>query len=209
MTIDYYNQNANAFVESTLNVDMQALYSPFCSRLQEGALILDGGCGSGRDSKAFIAMGYTVEAMDASLEMVKHASTYTGIHVEHKTFQEIDETEKYDGIWTCASLLHVARKELPTVIKKLTRSLKNGGTWYLSFKYGNTERSKGGRDFTDMDETTVAQLLNPFKELKVVELWHTEDARPSRDEKWLNLIVQKIECGVRAHTRSDTVDCTA
>ena len=191
MTIEYYNQNAQSFVDSTLYVDMQTLYKPFVSLLPQNALILDAGCGSGRDSKAFLDMGFQVEAMDASKEMVKHATSYTGLKVQNKTFQDIHEQEKYDAIWTCASLLHVPQSELTTVISKLSDALKSNGIWYLSFKYGNTERVKDGRTFTDMDERSIETLLSHQPDLRLVDIWITQDARPERDERWLNLITKK------------------
>ncbi|MGL6177499.1 MAG: class I SAM-dependent methyltransferase [Vibrionaceae bacterium] len=195
MTIDYYNQNAQSFIDSTLHVDMQDLYEPFVALLPKNALILDAGCGCGRDSKAFLAMGFQVEAMDASKEMAKHASSYTGLKVQHQTFQEIHETNKYDAIWACASLLHVPKAELPTVMAKFSAALKHDGIWYLSFKYGNKEREKDGRAFTDMDEKTIKMLLSRQANLTLVAIWITDDARPERKEKWLNIIVKKLGTG--------------
>ncbi|NLS13963.1 class I SAM-dependent methyltransferase [Vibrio sp. SM6] len=195
MTIEYYNQNAQNFVNGTLNVAMDSLYAPFVKLLPKQALILDAGCGSGRDTKAFLSMGFKVEAIDASKEMVKHATSYTGIDVQHKTFQEINATEKYDAIWACASLLHVPRSGLLGVFTKLAASLKAGGVWYLSFKYGNTERVKDGRTFNDMDEKAIELTLSHMPNLKLVEMWTTEDARPERDERWLNIIVKKHKTG--------------
>lgn len=195
MTIDYYNQNAQSFIYSTLHVDMQGLYKPFVALLPKNALILDAGCGCGRDSKAFLAMGFQVEAMDASKEMVIHASSYTGLNVQHQTFQEINESNKYDAIWACASLLHVPKAELSTVMAKFSAALKYDGIWYLSFKYGNKERVKDGRAFTDMDEKTIETLLSCQANLTLAAIWITDDARPERDEKWLNIIVKKQKTG--------------
>ncbi len=195
MTIEYYNQNAQNFVDGTLNVDMSSLYAPFVELLPKQALILDAGCGSGRDTKAFLDMGFQVEAIDASEEMVKHATSYSGIDVQQKTFQEVVELEKYDAIWACASLLHVSHSELLGVFNKLAESLKTGGVWYFSFKYGSEERIKDRRCFTDMDENAINSLLSLMPSLTLVDMWTTEDARPERDEIWLNLIVKKLKTG--------------
>ncbi|HCG7752843.1 TPA: class I SAM-dependent methyltransferase [Vibrio parahaemolyticus] len=191
MTIEYYDQNAQSFVAGTIDVNMEELYSHFVSLLPTQALILDAGCGSGRDTKAFLDMGYSVEAIDASLAMVNHATSYTGIQVIKKTFQEMGEKEKYDAIWACASLLHVPKNELFDVFTKLTTALKVGGIWYFSFKYGSEERQKDGRSFTDMNEESIQLLLSKLGSLVNLKTWLTEDARPDRKEKWLNVIVQK------------------
>ncbi|MFI3245820.1 MAG: class I SAM-dependent methyltransferase [Ferrimonas sp.] len=193
MTIQYYNDNAQIFVDGTVNVDMESLYSPFVKLLPDNALILDAGCGSGRDTKAFLSMGFDVEAIDASEEMVRHATAYAGINVKHQAFQDIDAPDSYDAIWACASLLHVPQEQLLTVFSRLEKTLKAGGVWYFSFKYGNEERVKDGRTFTDMNEESISILLSQLSTLAEESVWLTLDARPDRDEKWLNVIVRKAK----------------
>lgn len=204
MTIEYYNQNAQSFVDGTLNVDMDSLYTPFVELLPKQALILDAGCGSGRDTKAFLDMGYSVEAFDASLAMVNHATSYTGINVEKRTFHQVEANKKYDAIWACASLLHVPRNELLDVFTKLSVALKAGGIWYFSFKYGSEDRHKGGRSFTDMDEPSIQLLLDKLDNLVVINTWLTVDARPDREEKWLNVMVRKVD---KPHSHTPTKSC--
>jgi 2-polyprenyl-3-methyl-5-hydroxy-6-metoxy-1,4-benzoquinol methylase len=62
---DYYDDHADQFVRGTLAVDMAELYKPFLEHVPAGGRILDAGCGSGRDTRAFLAQGYEVVAMDA------------------------------------------------------------------------------------------------------------------------------------------------
>ncbi|EMM7534595.1 MULTISPECIES: class I SAM-dependent methyltransferase [Citrobacter] len=191
MTLEYYQRNAQDFFSSTVNVDMESLYQPFLRYIPEGGRILDAGCGSGRDSKAFLEKGYLVEAFDASSEMVSLASQHAGLHVKQMTFNDIEDVVHYDGIWCCASLLHVSAEELPGVMRKLARALKKAGTWYISFKYGETERVKDGRHFTDLTEQRLEKLISPLTDIVLVNSWKTIDKRPDRDEKWLNALLQK------------------
>ena len=65
-TIAYYNDNAEGFFLETAGVDMSDLHRRFLMAIPAGGLILDAGCGSGRDSKAFLAQKYRVRAFDAS-----------------------------------------------------------------------------------------------------------------------------------------------
>ncbi|WP_448218382.1 class I SAM-dependent methyltransferase [Endozoicomonas sp. 2B-B] len=192
MTIDFYNINADRFYTSTVDVDMSHLYGRFTEYLPSNALILDAGCGSGRDSRAFLSMGYRVKAFDASLEMVKRAKEHTGLDVQCLSFEQFQTTEKYNGIWSCASLLHIPINELPAIMKRLEGMLAADGVWYLSFKYGAEQREKDGRHFTDINERILTGLLAPLRSLEVVSTWVTEDARPDRDEKWLNAITKKL-----------------
>lgn len=70
-TIDYYNINAKKFVNHTVNVEFTNIQNKFISKLHSGAMILDFGCGSGRDTKYFISRGYQVDAIDGSKELAK------------------------------------------------------------------------------------------------------------------------------------------
>lgn len=191
MTIDFYNRNAQEYFEDTANVDMSELYDVFVLLVEQGGRILDAGCGSGRDSKAFSQMGFEVDAFDASFEMVKLAASYTGLNVKQQSFESLNEVNAYDGIWACASLLHVPERKLDQVIKNFSTALKFNGVWYMSFKYGDCEREKDDRVFTDLNEDRVKSLLARRPELKCIRCWITVDKRPLRDERWLNLIVLK------------------
>ncbi|QIK12352.1 class I SAM-dependent methyltransferase [Leclercia sp. 29361] len=191
MTLKYYQDNAQTFFDGTVNVDMSSLYETFTKHLAPGARVLDAGCGSGRDAKAFLGMGYQVEAFDASPAMVELAREHTGLPVQLMTFADVDWKEEFDGIWCCASLLHVPAVELPGVMRRLADALKPGGVWYVSFKYGDGEREVDGRWFTDMDEKGLRVQLGAVEKIEIAELWLTQDKRPQRDEIWLNAILSK------------------
>ena len=153
--------------------------------------ILDAGCGSGRDSKAFRELGYRVVAFDASEEICKYASEYLGQAVECRRFEDVAETDCYDGIWASASLLHVRKKELPEVFDKLRGALKVNGILYASFKYGDGERMRGERSFSDFTEEQAKALFekNGFA---ILEFALTGDVREGRaEEKWVNLVGRK------------------
>ena len=191
MTLEYYQHYADDFFSSTVNVDMGSLYTPFLEHVPKGGWILDAGCGSGRDSKAFLQQGYQVEAFDATAEMAKLASQHTGLSVKQMTFSDVDAVNRYDGIWCCASLLHVSAAELPDAMAKLALALKPEGIWYVSFKYGDGERVKDGRYFTDLNEQGLNALLAGLAGITPVGHWITEDKRPERSEMWLNALLQK------------------
>lgn len=191
-TLDYYNQNADAFVAGTISVDFKQKQDKFIGRLQAGDYILDFGCGSGRDTKYFLEVGMKVDATDGSEELCKIASKYTDIKVRQMLFQELDEYEKYDGIWACSSILHLPKDELKQVLIKMAAALNAGGIIYTSFKYGNYEGERNGRYFTDFTIDSFADFIQDVKHLKLIECWITGDVRHGRgEEKWLNLILQK------------------
>ena len=192
-TLDYYNRNADAFVEGSVAADMSRHYSEFLKFLPAGAAILDLGCGSGRDTRYFSSLGYTMTAVDGSRELCRKASEYTGIDVCCLTFDALDYEEQFDGIWACASLLHVPKAEMAAVLDRVSRALRPGGILYASYKYGTAEREKDGRFFSDYTEKDLPALFGAHNGFRVLTSWSNEDVRPDRNEKWLNVIAKKID----------------
>ena len=193
-TIEYYNQNADMFAQGTRLVDFTVVQERFAKMLPAGSRILDFGCGSGRDTKYFLEKGYRVEATDGSSELCKLASVFAGIEVKEMLFQDLDVSGKYEGIWACSSILHLSKKELLPVIRKMCDALKDNGVIYTSFKYGDFEGERNGRYFTDFTEATFDKFIKVIQELTIEEEWITSDVRPGRgEEKWLNLILRKIQ----------------
>jgi len=119
-TIAYYNQHAAEYFSETVQVDLGEQRDVFLSVLPSCGQIMDLGCGSGRDSRYFLEKGFAVDALDASEELCKMAQQYTGITVQCCTIQEWKPKKTYDGIWACASLLHLKREDLKFFSKTAT-----------------------------------------------------------------------------------------
>ncbi len=77
-TLEYYSINASTFFRDTVGVDMSALHDRLLSVIPEGGIVLDAGCGSGRDAKAFKKRGYRIVAFDASSELAAMAGEILG-----------------------------------------------------------------------------------------------------------------------------------
>ena len=192
-TKQYYQDNAQSFFDSTVNADMSAHYEHFLKYVPEHGRILDFGCGSGRDTKAFLQRGYLVDAVDGSSEMCRLASELCNIQVRCMDFTDLNDVNKYDAIWACASLLHVAKTQLPAVLIKMRDALVNGGVMYISFKHGDYEGERNGRFFLDLTPEAFSNLISSIPGLVVVEDWFTEDVRPENSTRWYNIIVQKTK----------------
>jgi hypothetical protein len=46
-----------------------------------------------------------------------------------------------------------------------------------------------------MDETRIADLVADVTGLEMVQLWHTDDLRNARADKWINVILRKTRRG--------------
>lgn len=191
-SIGHYDKNALLFSVGTMGVDMSGLYAEFLPLIPQGGKILDAGCGSGRDALFFKRQGHVVTAFDASSELAALASQSLGEPVRVMTFIDLNARDEFDGVWACASLLHVPAREMDAVLGRIIFAMKFGSHLYASFKYGSTERHQGGRFFNDYDEAKLQALLANHPALSVVKMWKTNDARPSRqDELWMNGIFKK------------------
>ncbi len=191
-TVEYYNNNAEKFVSDTLNCEFHEMQDKFLNYLQANSNILDLGCGSGRDSKYFIEKGHNVSAIDASQELCKIAKKLIKKDVICKDFRTIDYNNEFNGIWACASLLHLTKEDIYKVINKCVKSLKINGILYCSFKYGDFEGYRNGRYFTDLTEQSLNDIIIKIDNIKLKEILVSNDVRKGREkEKWLNIFIAK------------------
>ncbi len=190
-TMNFYNNNANEYCAQTVGSDMSQSREQFLAHLPVGARILDAGCGSGRDAKVFMEQGYMVTALDGSYAMCQMAEKHTDLPVLHMSFDEIEFKEEFDGIWACASLLHVPKADMENILSKLRNALVPDGVIYASFKYGEGERTVDGRFFNDYNENSLRMEFESCG-FNVIEIVVTEDVRGDRTgEMWVNVIGRK------------------
>lgn len=150
VTRAFYDGDPEGYSESTFGNDVSDIRRRFLSRLDPGARILDLGCGSGRDTLAFREAGCEVVPVDGSEGMCRVASSNLGSEVGRLDFLELDYEDEFDGVWACASLLHLKADQIPVVLGLICRALRKGGAAYVSFKEGTFEGIRDGRWYTDM-----------------------------------------------------------
>ncbi len=192
-TISYYNEHSEEFIAATSRLNMSYCYAMFEHYLKQGASILDLGCGSGRDCLYFRTRGYAVTGLDASVRMCEAAAALSNVPIFCMRFDEMKYEGEFDGIWACASLLHVSKEELPDLLRKISKALRPGGVLYVSFKSGRGECESNGRYFNyylnELDLRTVFCMENGLRPL---EYFKTRDVRNQRfGETWVNLICRK------------------
>lgn len=191
-TIDYYNHNAAWYFKETVNVNMTECCERFLKYIVPGGRIIDMGAGSGRDTKYFKDHGYIVEAIDASEEMCRLASVYSGIEVRCKNICDWRPEKNYDGIWANASLVHMSIAEIERFIIKASNCLNLNGAFYISMKSGiHTGYDNNGRYFTEFSKEILQQIILKNMTFRIVETWNTEDSMCRDDFQWLNCILKK------------------
>lgn len=201
--ISYYDKNAEEFCHTTKDADMSFCRDRFLHLLEQKNYIkkskknkskihiLDAGCGSGRDAKVFLDAGYQVTALDASRQICEEAKKLIKQEVYCIKFEELQFQDEFDGIWACASLLHISFAEIRGVLKRLRNALREDGILYASFKYGEGIRMDKDRLFFNYEETTLNNLMvnNGFL---IEDIFLTQDVRESRKgEQWINVLAKK------------------
>ena len=190
-TLDYYNENAIEFVQGSMHADMSEHYARFLMYLSPGGRILDLGCGSGRDSAFFVKSGYIVTPVDGSIEICRLAEQLLQSPVRCLKFDELDYVEEFDGVWACASLLHVCKSETDAVIERIHRALKDGGILYASYKLGEGEISRDGRQFNNYTEESIKHVFST-NQWTLEDIWISFDVRKNKkNERWINVIAKK------------------
>ena len=190
-TIEYYNNNAEEYYGRSAGADLGDAISRFAWYLPDGARIIDIGCGSGRDTAAFIDMGYDAVGLDASVEMARVAREMFGIEVIVADMASWVADEPYDGVWCCASLLHLGDSEVERFFGNLRGNVADGGVVFVSVKTGiETGIDENGRFMRNFDEDEIHGLLDDAG-FEVKEVWKTEDGLGRDHVVWLNVISLK------------------
>lgn len=189
-SVEYYNRHADEYIQKSINADMSSLRMAFQWMIPDRGNILDCGCGSGRDTLAFLKAGYNVLPVDGSIEMCKATESLTGIPAKCMLFSEINFENQFDGIWACASLLHAEKSEIPSLLRKLNRATRDQGILYMSFKYGAFNDNRNERHYTDLSAEDVSWLCTEETGWELIQVESTGDTL-GRETTWLNIFARK------------------
>ena len=188
---NYYESNAERYAAETISADMSEQYQRFLPLLKKGAKILDVGSGSGRDACYFQKQGYQATALEPSKNLCREIRKVFSGEIVCSDIQNYRPAERYDGIWACASLIHLQEEEVLCFFRKIDMYLNDNGIVYASGKSGiSTGEVTDGRFFLEFTEQLVEKILTVNKQLELEQLWYTEDVRGRRGFRWLNVVLR-------------------
>ena len=186
--MDYYQKNSSEYINKTKDADLSKERDELLKMLPKKGKILDIGFGSGRDSLAFKELGYDVISIDSCNEFCDYGKLI-GLNVININVKDISFNNEFDGIWACASLLHVKSNELVEVFNKIALAMTENASFYCSFKYSEFEGVRDDRYYTDMTLEKMNSLLANTN-LGIVNNWVKDDSL-NRDNKWISFILKK------------------
>ncbi len=134
--------------------NLNPLIDFFCNNLPKNGFILDLGSGTGLPfAKLFVEKGFNYLGVDISSQMIKIAQK----NVPIANFKELSMTDlnfenEFNGVFSSYSMLLLSPQLLKDVAKKVVKSLKKGGLFYLSL---NEPRVKNA----DLDEDVICEIM--------------------------------------------------
>ena len=168
----------------------------FAAELSAGSLVVDVGCGPGFDAALLQQQyGLRVIGLDYNLTMMqtgRHAYQIDMPFAQATMSQMPFAPNSLDGIWACASLLHLPRPDIPGVLAHFAHLLRKNGRFYLSVKQGDGDGysphaygQAAPRYFTYWQPDGLDQLLD---QAGFVPLYQA--TTPSPKGNWLVRVMQ-------------------
>ena len=198
ITLAEYDRMSEAYRHGTADHDVSQNIAALLDAI-EGApphVILDLGCGPGRDLRAFAALGHEVVGLEGAAGLVALARAGTDCPVLHQDFLALDlPPARFDGIFANASLFHVPSSQISRVLAELAAALKPRGALFCSNPRGdNQEGWVGGRYGCFYDLETWRALVTGAG---FIELHHyyRPPGRPRDQQPWLATVWRKSETG--------------
>ena len=141
VTIASYNRVAKGYAQMYFQKDIMHSYmDSFLGRITSGRQILDAGCGPGYDTLYMASKGYRVKGIDLAENMIyeaKRISPETPFFV-YDIRKDLRTIGHFDGIWCCASLLHLSKKDAVIALRNFFKALKTDGLTFISVKKGKS-----------------------------------------------------------------------
>lgn len=109
----------------------------FRDDLPPAALVLDAGCGPGRDLRALRDRGLRAYGLDLSQGMLRAGGLAGVVQGDLRRLPVADAV--LDGVWCMAAMLHIPRHDVPSVLAEFRRVLRVGGLLHLVVAEGDRE----------------------------------------------------------------------
>jgi SAM-dependent methyltransferase len=196
-TLGHYEGSARSFREGTWGHDVSQNYTALLRGIaavaQPPFVLLDLGCGPGRDLAYFKSLGHEAVGLDGALAFVEMAREATGCEVLHQSFLALDlPPARFHGVFANASLFHVPTQELPRVLRELRETLKDDGVLFASNPHGqDTEGYHGARygAYHSLESWRAVVTAAGFSE---IEHYYRPAGKPRSEQPWLATVWRKI-----------------
>ena len=193
-TIRTYDKYAEKYFQINNSIDeIKNLLEIFVENLN-GEKILDAGCGHGRDAKFFSDLGYEVTGVDLSEKLLEIARK----NAPKAEFYLMDmrnlafPSDYFDGIWACASFLHIPKKDSRKTLDEFYRVLKPNGLLYLSVKEGCGVGFVKSAQYGNEERYFVFYNSKELRELVEGKFKVFNEIIEKKKDNWINIFARKL-----------------
>lgn len=194
-TLDYYQQRADDFWAGTRDHDVSQNIAALLKYIASKPpfVILDFGCGPGRDLKAFSAMGHVAIGLEGTAPFAVMARAHSGCEVWQQDFLHLNLPQAhFDGVFANAALFHVPSLELPRVLRELHASLKPDGVLFCSNPRGHNEEGwNNGRYGVYHDPETWRRHMSTAGFIEL-EHYYRPAGLPREQQPWLASVWRRV-----------------
>lgn len=193
-TLAHYNRTADSFFAGTITHDVSQNIHALLSSIETPppATILDLGCGPGRDLKTFTELGHRAIGVDGSAEFVRMAREYSGCEVWQQDFIHLDlPSDMFDGIYANASLFHVPKAVLPSVLRQLFAALRPGGVLFSSNPRGDNQEGWNGPRYGSYHDLPAWRGFLESAGFLYVDHYFRPAGLPLAEQNWLASVWRK------------------
>ena len=185
-----YDEYASEHAARFWNASVARSWDVFSSLLPTDALVLDLGCGAGRDVAALENRGCHVIGADLSIGLLREAERRVSGNFIQADMRIVPfASAQFDGVWMCASLLHIPRRQAAAVMAQVYRVMGWGSVLYIAVKQGN------GENWQDRDAPRFFTYYQPNEIVNTIQnagfsieaSW--KEKTLGRD--WVNIIARK------------------
>lgn len=130
VSVAAYGRDADGY-EKTHASKMLDRVERFAGSLHAPSLILDAGCGPGRDLARFASLGHVPRGVELNPVLAARASGVAPTwQADLRELTKLFPPDLFDGIWACASLVHLPQDDASDVLGQFAALLRRGGRLY-------------------------------------------------------------------------------
>jgi SAM-dependent methyltransferase len=139
-TIKSYNAHPKFYADRYCREGLGKYRDEFLAALPDGiGRVLDGGCGPGRDCLEFDRSGVSVVGLDLAMGLLRIARRSVSVPLVCSDLRVLPfASNSFDGVWLCASLLHLSPVAVSIALREANRVLVPKGVLFASVVTGES-----------------------------------------------------------------------
>lgn len=188
-TIVTYDRIAPTFAANTWEFYLSKALDGFTTLLPAHARVLDVGCGPGRDSGHLRKRGFYAVGADLSCGMLREAHWRVGPPLARCDMRALPfASASVDGVWVCASLLHLPRAEAPLALQEIHRVARAHAPVFVGLVHGEGKAwhaATGPRFFAYYQLDEITALLQDCG-FAIHSTW----TQPGQEVTWIDIIAR-------------------